>query len=272
MNELAGKDLSMDLGIVHPGKSSRGSKTVDTILRAAVHVLIEEGSAAFTLKRIAKECNLQIGNVTRHFPRKEMLVQLLLHEILDTGAELLKFRVYETRMPAEEALSLIITGTIEGAKAKGTTHLLTELWAMSNHNVFVADRMEALYHYVHTLIGSFVAQLNPSLKEDEVEVVSLFINAAMEGATVLAGYGKPWQAKLPLIKAIAAHSLIEMVKSITSRWSTSKPMAARSSTGRWKFLAANILSQPSIRRALYSASSARRKPEPWWTISSSPIQ
>ena len=216
MDEIKENDLSMDLGIVRPGKSSRGSKTVDKILRAAVHVLIEEVSSAFTLKRIAEECNLQIGNVTRHFPRKEMLVQLLLHEILDTGEELLKFRVYESHMPAEEALALVITGTMEGAKAKGTTHILTELWAMSNHNEFVADRMEVLYDYVHKLIGSFVKQLNPSLKEDEVEALSLFINAAMEGSTVLAGYGKPWRAKLPLMKAIAAHSLINMVKTITS--------------------------------------------------------
>lgn len=205
----------MDLGVVRPGKSSRGSKTVDMILQAAVQVLIDEGYSAFTLKRIAERCNLQIGNVTRHFPRKEMLVQSLLQEVLNLSEELLKSRVYESGMSAEEALALVITGTMEGAKTKGTTHLLTELWAMSNHNEFVAERMESLYQYVHTLIGSFVKQLNPMLDADEVEAVSLFINAAMEGTTVLAGYGKPWGAKRPLMQTIAVNSLIKMVKTIT---------------------------------------------------------
>lgn len=208
-------DLSMDLGIVRPGKSSHGSKTVDRILQAAVNVLIEEGSAAFTLKRVAAECNMQIGNVSRHFPRKEMLVQLLLHEILTSADDLLKKHVYQSAMSAEEALTLIITGTMEGAKTKGTTHLMTELWAMSNHNEFVAERIESLYRHVHTLIGSFVKELNPSLNADEVEAVALFINTTMEGATVLAGYHKPWEPKMPLMKAIAAHSLITMVKTIT---------------------------------------------------------
>lgn len=209
-------DFSMDLGIVRPGKSSHGSKTVDRILQAAVNVLIEEGSAAFTLKRVAAECNMQIGNVSRHFPRKEMLVQLLLHEILTSSDDLLKKHVYKPKLSAEEALTLVITGTLEGAKTKGTTHLMTELWAMSNHNEFVAKRVESLYLHVHKLIGSFVRQLNPSLDADEVEAVALFINATMEGATVLAGYGKPWEARMPFMKAIAAHSLITMVKTITS--------------------------------------------------------
>lgn len=209
-------ELAMDLGIMRPGKSSRGSKTVDMILRAALHVLIEEGSAAFTLKRIADECDLQIGNVSRHFPRKEMLVQLLLHEILESSEELLRYRVYEAHMPAEEVLALVISGTMEGAKTKGTTHLMSELWAMSNHNEFVAERIEALYQYAHTLIGSSVKQLNPSLNEEEVEAVSLFINAAMEGTTVLAGFGKPWADKMPLMKAIAVNSLVNMAKTITS--------------------------------------------------------
>lgn len=215
MMEVEDNEVSMDLGLVRPGRSPRGSKTVDKILRAAIQVLIDEGSAAFTLKRIAEECGLQTGNVTRHFPRKEMLVQLLVHEILSSSDELLKRRVYEPRLSAEKALTLIITGSMEGAKAKGTTHLVTELWAMSNHNEFVADRMQALYDYTHKLIGSFVKQMNPSLDEEEVEVVSVFINAAVEGTTVLAGYGKPWETKMPLMKSIAANSLIRMVKTIT---------------------------------------------------------
>ena len=206
---------SMDLGVVRPGKSSRGSKTVDAILRAAVDVLIEEGSAAFTLKRIAERCNLQIGNVTRHFPRKEMLVQLLLHEILTSGDELLKSRVYEPNMPAEEALALVIAGTMEGARNKGTTHLLTELWAMSNHNEFVSERMGAMYQYVHELLGSFIRKLNPSLADEDVEALSIFINTAMEGTTVLAGFGKPWNASLPLLKGMSAHFLVELVKAVS---------------------------------------------------------
>lgn len=206
---------SIELGLSRPGKYSRGSKTVDTILQAALHVLIEEGASAFTLRRIATECDLKVGNVSRHFPRKEMLVQVLLDELLTSSEELLKRGVYESKMPAEEALALVITGTLDDIGTKRITRLITELWAMSNHNAFVAERIEALYRYVHDLIGSFVRQLNPALNADQVETLALFINATMEGTTVLAGFEKPWAAKMPVIKGMSAKWLINMVKTIT---------------------------------------------------------
>lgn len=204
-----------EVGPSRPGKYSRGSATVETILQAALHVLIEEGSSAFTLRRIAAQCNLQVGNVSRHFPRKEVLVQVLLDELLTSSEELLKRGVYEARMPAEEALALVINGTLDDIGTKRITHLITELWAMSNHNDFVAERVEALYRYVHKLIGSFVTQLNPALDADQVETVALYINATMEGTTALAGFGKPWATKMPLIKGMSVKWLVDMVKTIT---------------------------------------------------------
>ena len=210
-----GNEILSPAGPLRPGKYSQGSKTVETILQAALHVLIEEGSAAFTLRRIAAQCNLQVGNVSRHFPRKEMLVQVLLEELLTANEDLLKRGVYESRMPAEEALALVISGTLNDIETKRITNLITELWAMSNHNEFVADRVEALYRYVHDLIGTFVAELNPALDAGQVETVALYINATMEGTTVLAGFEKPWAAKMPHMKTMAVKWLIDMVKSIT---------------------------------------------------------
>lgn len=53
------------------GIYARGAKTVDSILHAALHVLVEEGSSSFTIRRIADKCNLKVGNVSKHFPKKE---------------------------------------------------------------------------------------------------------------------------------------------------------------------------------------------------------
>lgn len=209
------EENSIEPRLIRPGKYAAGSKTVDRILQAALEILVEEGSAAFTLQRVATECDLKIGNVTRHFARKEVLVNVLLNELLDSSDKLLKQRVYDTNMSAEDALFLVITESMEYEQLKHTTHLFTELWAMSNHNEFLAERLEALYEYVHTLIGSFVKQMNPSLNADQVETVSIFIDTSMIGTVVLAGYNKPWETKMPLLGALAAKTFINMVKTIT---------------------------------------------------------
>jgi AcrR family transcriptional regulator len=198
-----------------PGIYSRGSDTVDAILKAAAHVLVEEGASAFTLRRIATECGLKAGNVSAHFPRKEMLVQVLLEDILKFSENQLEKSFRQHDVPAEEALTIIIIGLLDDIATKRATHLFTELWAMANHNEFVADRITDLYRYIHELIGSFVAQVNPALGPEDVKTVSLFISGSIEGMTMFSGFGKPWEAKMPQIKAIAARSLVQLAKTIT---------------------------------------------------------
>lgn len=198
-----------------PGVYPRGADTVDAILKAALRVLIEEGASSFTLRRIAMECGLQVGNVSRHFPRKEMLVQVLLEELLSPTEGEVKKGIIDTGMPADEALALVISGSLDEIQTKKMTRLFIELWAMANHNDFVAERVELVYRYVHKMISVFVAELNPSLSQDEVEIVSVYISASIEGSTMLAGYGKPWSGIMPQIKGIAVKFLVNLAKTIT---------------------------------------------------------
>ena len=208
-----------------PGIYPRGSETVNAILRAALQVLIEEGASAFTLRRIAQQCGLNVGNVSRHFPRKEMLVQVLLEELL-SGAGFAE----RTNLPAEEALALIISGSYDQISSKSMTNLFIELWAMANHNDFVADRVEASYRYVHDMISPFVAELNPALSPAEVDAVALYINATIEGSTMLAGFGKPWCSMMPQMKAIAVRSLVHVAKTITPKEIEALPVNSREPT------------------------------------------
>ena len=54
-----------------------GVATVEQIIRAAEHVLVEKGHAALTLRAVADECGLQLGNLTYYFPTKHALVKAL---------------------------------------------------------------------------------------------------------------------------------------------------------------------------------------------------
>ena len=211
-----------------PGVYSRGSDTVDAILQAALKVLIEEGAQAFTLRRIASECGLKVGNVSRHFPRKEMLVQVLLEELLSPSEGLVKKGIVDTGMSAESALALIIEGSIQEIQTKKMTHLFTELWAMSNHNDFVAERVEQVYAYTQSLIAIYVAKLNPALSAEEVELVSVYISALIEGTTVVAGYRRHWSHLLPDLASLASRHLVHLAASITPEQVRGLKMQTRS--------------------------------------------
>jgi AcrR family transcriptional regulator len=191
-------DLSEDLAITaRPGTYSRGTETVDAILKAALGVLIDEGAAAFTIRRIAAACGMKVGNVSYHFPRKEMLVQVLLDELLASYEKVLEDRVRLPDLTTEERLRLLIVICLDDIAGKRTTRLFTELWALANHNDFIADRVRGFYQRVHDFIGEYVAALNPALTGEEVAIVSLYISASMEGSTPFLGFEKPWVEQMP---------------------------------------------------------------------------
>ena len=198
-----------------PGIYARGTETVDSIIEAALAVLIDEGAAAFTIRRIAARCGMKVGNVSYHFARKEALVQVLLDDLLASYGSLLDETVHQPDLTPEQRLRMVITLCLDDICTKRTTHLFTELWALANHNAFVADRVRTFYQNVQDIIGEFVTDLNPRLSPDEVHTVSLYISASMEGSTTFLGYGKPWAHKMPQFTAIAAKTLVDLAKNIT---------------------------------------------------------
>lgn len=198
-----------------PGTYSRGTETVDAILKAALAVLIDEGASAFTIRRIAAACGMKVGNVSYHFPRKELLVQVMLDDILFHYDQKLESRVRQPNLSPEERLRLVIVICLEDIAGKRTTRLFSELWALANQNTFIAERVRMFYQRVHDYIGEYVAQLNPALNAQQIHTVALYISASMEGSTPFLGYQKPWADRMPAFIAIASKALVDLAKTIT---------------------------------------------------------
>ena len=199
-----------------PGIYPRGAETVDLILKAALDVLIEEGAGAFTLRRIAAKCDMKVGNLSYHFPKKQTLIQLLLEEMLEFYDRLLNDTVRQPGLDAEAQLTMLIEICLDDIGSQRTSHFFIELWALTNHDEFVAGRVAAFYRTAHGHIGETVAALNPALSADEVHAVTLFISSMMEGSTIFIGHGKPWSAKMNWLKGIATTTLVQLAKTITS--------------------------------------------------------
>lgn len=198
-----------------PGIYARGSETVDAILKAALDILIDEGAEGFTIRRIAARCGMKVGNVSYHFPRKEMLIQVLLDDLIDHYGRLLDAMVRKPGLTAEEQLRRFIIFCLDDIQTRQTTHLFTELWALANHDAVVADRVRAFYERVHGVIGGYVAEMNPKLPVEDVRTVALYISATMEGATPFLGHGKPWSDRMPAYTAIAVQSLLTLARTAT---------------------------------------------------------
>jgi len=196
------------------GGYARGQEGFEQILHAALEILVEEGSKALTLRRIAAACGMKAGNLAYYFPSKDELLRELLNAIISSYEQAFDVIVHDPAADAEQRLKRLVTLVLEDIRSKKTTRVFPELWAMSNHDPFVQERVHELYERARVAINELIAEINPRLPVEERELVALFISGSMEGMTMFAGYGKPFESRMPALEQIAVKSFIHLIGSL----------------------------------------------------------
>ncbi|MBY8820814.1 TetR/AcrR family transcriptional regulator [Sphingomonas colocasiae] len=196
------------------GGYARGQDGFEQILRAALTLLVEHGSGALTLRRIATESGMNVGNLNYYFRSKDELIRELLNAVISSYEDSFDAIMHEPGATAAERLEKLVTLILEDITTKKTTRFFPELWVLSNHDPFVQDRMEELYDRARVSLNELIAEINPALPADERETLALFISASMEGLTVFAGYEKPWRSRMPWFEQIAKRSFVTLAREL----------------------------------------------------------
>lgn len=198
------------------GGYSKGHDTREQILHAALHLLVEQGYRAMTMRRIAAQCGIQLGNLTYHFPTREDLVQALLEAVISSYEIEFDPIVRMPGIPPEQRLFDLCALILEDIRTKKTTRVFLELWALSNHDRFVSERVAELYARARAPLVEIVEEMRPDLAPEKRAAMVLFISAAMEGLTVFAGYDKPFEPMMPALEGVATKAFISMVRTISA--------------------------------------------------------
>jgi AcrR family transcriptional regulator len=94
-------------------KQSRSRFTVEAILQATTHILVEEGYDKANTNRIAERAGISIGSLYQYFPNKEALMTALMEQHAQEMAELVETkldRLFDS--PLEIAIPEIITAVV----------------------------------------------------------------------------------------------------------------------------------------------------------------
>lgn len=197
------------------GGYQKGQETRELILRTALSILIEEGYRAMSMRRVAAACGMKFGNLTYHYRSREDLVRELLEAVIRSYEREFEQIIHMPGVPAEERLNRICNLVLDDIRSKKTTHFFPELWALSNHDGFVLERVQELYNRARAPLIEIIAEMRPDLAGAEHEVLALFISGSMEGLTIFAGYGKPFEPRMAQLERIAVRSFLAVVKTIS---------------------------------------------------------
>ncbi len=128
-----------------------------------------------------------------------------------------------------------------------------ERWALANHDPFVAKAVDSIYILERRTLTRLIAEINPSLAEQEREVLAVYISASVAGSTMFIGFEKPWGEELPLYSAIACRGLVELVKNVTPKQLKSYGWRLKDRKRDWR--TPTLLSEDEYRSLLEEAGS-----------------
>lgn len=194
------------------GGYARGHETRELILHAALGILVEQGYRAMSMRRIAAACDMKLGNLTYHFPTREDLVRALLDAVISAYEVEFERIVHMPGLPPEHRLAAICRLILDDIRTKKTTRVFPELWALSNHDAFVLERVQELYARARQPLLEILSEIRPDLPAETRADLALFISASMEGMTIFAGYDKPFEPRMPSLASIAVHGFIQIVR------------------------------------------------------------
>lgn len=199
------------------GGYAKGHETREHILQAALSLLVEEGYQAMSMRRVAAACGMKLGNLTYHFASREDLIRGLLDSVIRAYEIEFAAIVHMPGTPPEERLAEICGLILEDIRTKKTTRVFPELWALSNHDPFVFERVQETYARARAPLVEIVGEMRPDLAGHQRQDLALFISASMEGMTIFAGYEKPFEARMPQIETIAIQSFVDLVRNYESQ-------------------------------------------------------
>ena len=203
------------LKLTHPDfqdlTEQKAAKVLE-ILEATQSLLVEEGYAGLSMRKVAARCNMTVGNLTYYFAAKQDLVHVLLDVALEGYTDDIREIMADSSLSGEQQLQQALEFIMQDLLTRETTRFFPELWAMANHDTVVNGEVQALYEREQGLINQLIAQVRPDLKADERKKLALYISAAIEGHTIFIGHDKGWHSKSREVIGLAVQNFLELVQ------------------------------------------------------------
>ena len=170
-------------------KRQRGKRQVRSILDEARSILIGEGYSGLTLRKVAKNLDISLGNLTHYFPSK---IELLKAIIVDLVTE------YEQALAAERKkfpddvhgrFKAWIRYLVADCKNPDTRSVFFQIWGLATHSDIVSELRDGIYRAARDEHLGMISDLNPNASEDDIKALVGLVITMIEGFHVVADLG-----------------------------------------------------------------------------------
>jgi AcrR family transcriptional regulator len=180
---------------------ARGRQTTEAILDAATTILVEEGYAQLTTRRIATRAGIRPGNLQYYYPAKHDIVRAVLERYLERAITAAEARIAAAVGSPAEQLQAAVGALLADQESGESCRFFWELWALAARDPAVADAMSAFYERYWRRVVAVLLAAEPALRRPRAERRAALLIAMLEGLTLFRSRRDPRVLPLPGLEA-----------------------------------------------------------------------
>lgn len=168
-------------------RSAKASATIREILAAGHRVFVRDGHAGLSLRKVADEAGVAVGNVSYYFETKRALIEAVLCEAL---ADYIEEHIRQFEADRDSPLEILLNVvTFYVSNARSTNALFFHMWGFAASDPAAKDLIRRLYRPIGRFIYFLVRAARPEASEARVREIVLQLFALEEGVKLFIGMG-----------------------------------------------------------------------------------
>ena len=144
-----------------PVQPRRVQRTAE-ILDAAMMVLVDEGWAGFSLRRVAASAGVGLAHVQYYFPSKQGLVQAMLERFMQLSVGKVQERMKDAEAGSGARLAAAVDAVLAD-QGEAARRFFCEVWAAAERDLDVARILDGFYALYRKQVADLLLQEFPHL-------------------------------------------------------------------------------------------------------------
>ena len=185
----------------------QGSDTRSEILEAARHVLATAGYARLSMRAVAREAHVAVGNVVYYFPSKRSLTHAVILSLL--AHYKLNAREYLRNASGKAGFAELLRWYMSDSVSRETSRVFRELWAMALHDPAIAKAMDRFYGELHRVAAARLRVVWPELSRQRAHDIAQLLGTLSEGTNPIYATASRSARSLARVAQLAGELLIQ---------------------------------------------------------------
>jgi AcrR family transcriptional regulator len=150
------------------------------ILRAARRVLATAGYARLSMRAVAREAHVAVGNVVYYFPSKRSLMHAVIMALL--AHYKVNAREYLRNASGKTGFAELLCWYMSDSVSREISRVFRELWTMATHDPAIAKAMDRFYDELHRLAAARLRVAWPELSRQRARDIAQLLGIISEGS------------------------------------------------------------------------------------------